>query len=44
MSYNPLCLQDRGAHAGYLVTLITLTGMAGIMAISIALDRTKWFK
>ncbi|XP_026277163.1 uncharacterized MFS-type transporter C09D4.1-like [Frankliniella occidentalis] len=35
---------DRGADAGWLATLMTLTGMGGIAVVSAALDRTKWFK
>ncbi|KAK3916119.1 Feline leukemia virus subgroup C receptor-related protein 2 [Frankliniella fusca] len=35
---------DRGADAGWLATLMTLTGMLGIAVVSAALDKTKWFK
>ncbi|XP_034255016.1 feline leukemia virus subgroup C receptor-related protein 2-like [Thrips palmi] len=36
--------KDASADAGFLATLMTLTGMGGIVVVSTALDRTKWFK
>lgn len=35
---------ERSADAGLLATLMTLTGMVGIVAVSVAMDRTKKFK